>query len=291
MTRLALYDKDYVSYILQHLGGKMATLKDETVFCSLIETLGMLKTTLDEDKRAIPADTQLDGNATSAEPSEEHVFQDGTDRPTDSLVSCERLIFSIGEAMAPLLSGFSISGIRRALQVFIRLPCSCDVFVDAAEREIISREELLDNEIDLEAAAHSASSMLLSLKDSLSSGSDSSSHWSLSNFQRLFGRSGTEREEERDDVPLEEGMPASGMDMEQFADLLSSTSASLERLRAVLATPRDSPIKARFEFSRCKEEIEQYHRNDFSEGFRSSRLDKQRTHAMTKRVLSRLLPP
>ena len=304
--RVATVSKRPVVEVLSFLENRIAVMRDESVICELIESLGSLRMAMESNNDAVeglsPVDADSNTTSTSSEddplPKNEAIISD-----SDVSTRCDELLSLLSSRVTEMIKDMRAQSLRTILMLFSELPLQADKCVEAIEEEVERRRSLLEiathrnaDELLRQAASGALDTKRTLFGDDHSKDSKSPLAGLRDGVRSIFGRKDDNKN--LDDEVAE----ASGTEGDEFAlkvketlQLIIDTASAVENTRESCRLPLEQSIvtaqqEALFELGRCIELIEQYRRIDFTSGYRRSRFDQERRRDMVKRVLSRKLP-
>ena len=313
--RVAAVDQRPVLEFLSFLENRIAAIHDESVICEMMQSLGLLKMTMETVKEGPEELSLVDSNTTSI------IAEDDSLSHNETIVSdkgisemCDDLLSLLSSQATEMIKDLRTQSLRTILMLFSVLPFQADECVEAMEREVAFRRSLLETaahrNVDelLQQAASAASDAKRTLfGDDHSKGSKSPLAGLKNGLKSIFGSSSSAAAETTEDdsknsldEAAESGDETDGdrlaiLKVKEALQLIIDTASAMENVRKSCQLSLDQSVvapqqEALFELGRCSELVEQYRRIDFASGSRRSRFDQERRRDMTKRVLSRKLP-
>jgi hypothetical protein len=307
-------DRQYVLHILNCLHGRLDSIHLLPDLCSLAESCGTIKVSIehmDEDG----------ASATSAEVNITNVEANGVDSPIEEspqtplsshipaselIKECESLLSRIADRALDAVLNCTAVDMRRLLAVYASVPFQSDKLVDAIDEEVSRRKARLEAShasLSVEDLIRRSASNAADVKRSLMADSaDGGAPFSAikKSFKSFFGSSDENHEspEEEEQSPEHQGIAKAEhlhLRIEEALQSIIDVGRRVEDLQASCQVSFADPSselerKTLFELGRCRELIGHYRRTDFMSGKSLTRFDQERRREMAKRVLSRLLP-
>jgi hypothetical protein len=306
LTKLEPDDRSLLLKMLKRVEDLLSEVETGKELCDIAESVGLLKDSFSDPKKAQPKEFQHDEDVAPNPPSvedipiEEIAKDEGSQSIQDTVpTAIDGVLNSIGNVAKEMAPRLSANEIRRILEVYSLLPFQVDDLIDALAEEVsnrLSSVEQLEGNQTLGSLLGDAQEKASIVESTLYGETDKTFLDSIkSGFMSLFGSNNEEQKEEE--------VAAESKDMtEQIAAMIqasvAATSDAADRVvseESVLLTNIDGVLNSlreeiSFELGQCIELIENYRRIEFSTGKRRSRYDRDRRNDIAKRVLSRLFP-
>ena len=304
-------DPHFLILVLQKMHVQAENLDSMEHFCSVAETLALLKEALKsgdctDDSSSLKPSTDLPGNtdvpdkelvhsidAIDESTSSNDEKQPRSETTEDDMVElCNKMLSLIASKMHDKIKQCRADELRRLLSVYSLLPFQADNLIQAIEKEVeirlvpsgnIERHSLHDllqdakvksEIIDRTVFQQTVSSTLSAVKNGVMS------------LFRVADKGGTVETSLPEDLAfmIRESIASTVKASESFQEMQSTFNLSIDSIG------QQASEGAYFELGRCQELIANYRLVEFSTGTRRSRYDKERRIEISKRVLSRLLP-
>jgi hypothetical protein len=275
-------DKPFLLDVLRCVSTKLPSLQDGCQYCDIVDTLGALKSSL-----AAGAGSE---NVTSVD--------------LELVELSESMLSAIAAQTMESVRSLSAVELRRLLTVYSLLPFQSDDLVDAIEKEVTRREDLLESQESreqardlLRSAASSARTVISAFADETVDGGSALS--AIKNGLRsVFWQSSArenpsnEKDNASDDTPDREETVEDKLHIEIERALHSIIEAAdyVEQSGEPSRFVQRLDVGVLFELGRCRELVEHYRRIEFDSGSSRDRLDQERRRDIVKHVLSRLRP-
>ena len=302
-------DPRFLILVLQKVRLQAENLDSIEQYCSLAETLALLKEALksgdcsdDSDSvissKELPANTdvsdkELNHETVDESTSSRHERQPLRETTEDDMVDlCNKVLSLIASKTHDKLKQCRVTELRRLLSVYSLLPFQADTLIQAIEKEVEVRILPSDNfeRLSLHDILQDAKVKSEIIERALFQQADSSTLSAVKNgVMSLFraadkgGSDETSLPEELD-LMIRESIAATVKASELCQEMHSRFHLSIDSIG------QQASEGAYFELGRCQELIANYRLVEFSTGTRRSRYDKERRMEISKRVLSRLLP-